>query len=134
MDVWGRLRAGVDAASASAQSVEADYVYAQHSLSATIAKTYLNVIEAKQQSQISRKNVSILTETMRIAQLKYDNDVSSGLDIALVRRDLAIAHEDLLAIEGSRRDTLRSLEVLLGRYPNAATEIPDVLPQLPPQP
>ena len=38
-DVWGRMRAGVSAAQASAQAAEADYVFALHSLISNIAKT-----------------------------------------------------------------------------------------------
>lgn len=131
LDVWGRIHAGVDAAKASAQVAEADYVFAQHSLSANIAKTYLKVIEAKLQAGITRKNLSILKETMRITQVKYDNGISSGQDIALNRANLASAQEQLLEIEGSQRDAMRALEVLLGRYPNASLDIPKVLPDLP---
>lgn len=134
LDVWGRMSAGVNAAEASAQSAEADYVFAQHSLSANIAKTYLKVIEAKQQADIARKNLSILKETMRITQVKYDNGMSSGQDVAVNRANLASAQEQLITIEGSQRDALRALELLLGRYPNATLEIPNVLPTLPPQP
>jgi NodT family efflux transporter outer membrane factor (OMF) lipoprotein len=133
-DVWGRIRAGVSAAEASAQAAEADYVFAQHSLSSNIARTYLQVIEAKLQAGITRKNLSILGETMRIAQVKFDNGVSSGQDIALNRANLASARDQLTAIEGSQRDATRALEVLLGRYPDAALEMPDVLPKLPPPP
>jgi NodT family efflux transporter outer membrane factor (OMF) lipoprotein len=132
--VWGRMRAGVSAAEASAEAAEADYVFAQHSLSANIAKTYLKVIEAKLQADITRKNLSILSETMRIAQVKYDNGISSGQDVALNRANLASAKEQLITIEGSQRDATRALEVLLGRYPDAALEMPDVLPKLPQPP
>jgi NodT family efflux transporter outer membrane factor (OMF) lipoprotein len=133
-DVWGRIRAGVSKAEASAQAAKADYIFAQHSLSANIAKTYLKVIEAKQQSDISRKNLLILKNTMRITQVKYDNGLSSGQDIALNRANLASAQEQLITIEGSRRDALRALELLLGRYPNATLEIENTLLDLPPPP
>ncbi len=134
LDVWRRISAGVSAAQASAQAVGADYVYAQHSLSANIAKTYLKVIEAKLQTEISRKNVSILKETMRITKVKYEYGLSSGQDIALNRTNLASAQEQMIRLEGIQRDALRALELLLGRYPSASLEIPDALPDLPPQP
>ncbi len=133
-DVWGRISAGVEAATASAQAAEADYIFAQHSLSANIAKTYFKVIEAKRQANITRKNLTALEKSMRVTQAKYDNGVSSGQDVALHRANLASAKEQLIDIEGSERDALRALEVLLGRYPNARTEMPDTLPDLPQQP
>jgi len=134
LDIWGRISAGIGAAEASAQAVEADFIFAQHSLSANIAKTYLKVIEAKQQAEITRKNLSILKETMRITQVKYANGLANGQDVAVNRANLASAEEQLTTIEGSQRDAVRALQMLLGRYPDAALELPDVLPDLPPQP
>lgn len=134
LDVWGRMRAGVSSAQAGAQAAEADYLFAQHSLSANIAKTYLKVIEAKLQAGITRHNVQILKKTMRITQIRYDNGLSSGQDIALNRANLASAQETLITLEGSQRNAMRGLEVLLGRYPNASAELPSILPTLPPPP
>ncbi len=134
LDMWGRLRAGVHAADARAVSAQADYIFAQHSLSANIAKTYFKVIEAKLQANITRKNLHILEKTMRITQVKYANGDSSGQDVALNKANLAAAKEQLITIEGSERDALRALEVLLGRYPNATLDIPDMLSDLPPPP
>lgn len=130
-DAWGGLQAGIDAAIANAEATESDYVDAEHSLGANIAKTYFQIIETKQQADVTRKNLSILTETMRVTQVKYDNGVSSGQDIALNKANLAAAQDQLIQIEGGLRDTLRSLEVLLGRYPNATLKTPDALPGLP---
>ena len=134
VDVWGRIGAGVNAAKARAQSAEADYIFAQHSLSANIAKTYFNVIEAKLQANISRKNLTILKKTLRITRVKYDNGLTSAQDVALNRANLASAQEQLTAVEGSGRDAIRALEVLLGRYPNANLDIGKKLPGLPPPP
>lgn len=133
-DVWGRIQSGVNAAEASAQAAEADYIFAQYSLGANIAKTYFKVIEAKQQADIARKNQTILKETMRITQVKYDNGISSAQDVAVNKANLASVQEQLISTEGSERDALRGLEVLLGRYPDAKSELPDVLPHLPAQP
>lgn len=134
LDVWGRIRAGVHAAQTSAQAAQADYIFAQHSLSTNIAKTYFKIIEAKLQADITRKNLAILKKIMRITKVKYDNGLSSAQDLALNRANLASAQEQLVTIEGSQRDAIRALEVLLGRYPNAELDIGGVLPDLPPPP
>ena len=67
-DVWGRIRSGISAAEATAQAAEADYLFARHSLSANIAKSYFKVIETKLQADITRKNVAILKKSMRITE------------------------------------------------------------------
>ncbi|MEE9302943.1 MAG: efflux transporter outer membrane subunit [Thiotrichaceae bacterium] len=131
IDVWGRLSAGVDAATASAQSVEADYTFAQHSLSANIAKSYLKVIETKLQADLTKKNQAILEKTMHITQVRYDNGMTSAQDVAVNKSNLAVIEEQLITLEGSQRDALRALELLLGRYPSASADVPGELPDLP---
>ena len=133
-DVWGRLQAGASGAQASAQAAEADYVFAQHSLSANIAKTYFKVIEAKLQADITRTNLNLLEQGRRITQVKFDNGMSSAQDIALNRAEVASAKERLITIDGAQREAIRALEVLLGRYPSAALDIAKKLPKLPAPP
>lgn len=134
LDVWGRLQAGVDAANANAQVAQADYQYAIHSLSANIAKTYFKVIEAKQQAAITKKNLQLLSKMMQITQVKYDNGIASGQDVAINKANVASAKDQLIELQGAERNALRALELLLGRYPDATSEIPANLPLLPPQP
>jgi len=134
LDVWGRLKAGVDAATANAQSAKADYTYAQQSLSASIAKSYLKVIETKLQTGLTKKNQVILEKTMRITQVRFKNGMTSAQDVAVNKSKLAIIKERLIKLKGSQRDALRALEVLLGRYPSASADIPKVLPNLPSSP
>lgn len=134
IDVWGRIRAGYDAAVTSAEAIEADYRYAQHSLSGSIARGYLLALEAAKQAELTRQNIGLLERILAIAEFKYENGAVTIQDVALARSDLATARENLANIEGSRRDALRSLEVLIGRYPNAQVELSSRLPTLPPAP
>lgn len=134
VDIWGRIRAGAQSAQASAQAVEADYRFAQHSLAATTALAYFTVIEANLQTDIAREIVKILEETLRIVKFRYENDMVSSQDLALVRSDLASARERLTTSEGSYRDALRALELLLGRYPSAELAVRKTLPDVPPPP
>ena len=133
-DVWGRIRAGVRSAQAAAQAVEADYRYSQHSLAATTAHAYFTVIEANLQKGIARETVEILEETIRIVGIQHKNGLVSSQDVALMRSDLASARERLTATEGSYRDVVRALELILGRYPSAELATRRSLPGVPPQP
>lgn len=134
LDVWGRVRAGARGAAASAQAVEADYRYAQHSLAAATARAYFTAIEANLQTNNERATVEVLKETLRIVNVKYENGIGSSQDVALARSDLATARERLTTAEGSYRDALRALEILLGRYPSAELAVRKLLPDIPPPP
>ena len=134
IDIWGRIRAGYDAAVDSAEVAKSDYIFAQHSLSASIARGYVLAIEATLQLDVTQRDMSLLERILKIAEFKYENDEATLQDVALTRSDLAAAKDRLVNIEGSQRDALRSLEVLIGRYPNANIDLPETLPTRPPPP
>ncbi len=134
VDMWGRLRSGQQAALASAEAATADFRYSQHSLSAAVVKAYLTAIEATLQADIAKENLKALTETLRIVKVKYDNGQSSAQDLALTRSDLANANDSIITIDASKREALRALEVLLGRYPSAELKTSLQLPDVPPLP
>lgn len=130
LDLWGRVRSGSQAAAASVEAAEADFKYTQHSLAATAVKAYLIVVESSLQVEVTRDILESLLETLRIVELRYENGLASSLDLSLTRSDLASARERLTTIEGSQREALRALEVLLGRYPSAELDVEDTLPNI----
>lgn len=133
-DLWGRISAGQQAAIASAQAAAADYKYAQHSLAAATSKAYFIAIEAGQQAAILQRTLSSLEETLRIVNVQYTNGLASAQDLALTKSDLASTREQLITLEASRREALRALEVLLGRYPEGDITVSSLLPRLPAMP
>ena len=133
-DLWGRLRAGRRGAVASAEAAQADLRYARHSLAAAVARGYFLAIEAGLQENVTKETVAALEETLRIVNLRYEEGMVSAQDLALTRSDLATAREGLATVEGSLRDALRALEILLGRYPGAELDVEKTLPPLPSEP
>ncbi len=134
LDVWGRILSGQRAAAATAESVEADYRFSQYSLAAAVANAYFLAIEAGLLEDVTRQSIDALTETNRIVAVRYDNGFGSSQDLALAKSDLAAARSALAAAEGARREALRALEVLLGRYPGADLTVRASLPPTPPTP
>ena len=134
LDVWGRIRSGQQAATSSAEAAEADYTYAQHSLAAGVARAYFGAINAEQQVQIANDIVEALTETQRIVQVQYDNGLASAQDLALAKANLATSSDTLESGKASRDAALRSLEVLIGRYPSTSLLVGSRLPAKPADP
>ena len=134
LDVWGRIRAGNQAAVLSAEAAEADYIYSQYSLAAAVARGYFLAIEAGRQADTVQNTLDALNETDRIVSVQFEFGLATSQDVALSRSDLARTKASLIAAQGSQRDALRSLEVLLGRYPAADLELRTDLPNVPPPP
>ena len=133
-DLWGRIRAGNQAAVLSAEAAEADYVYSQYSLAAAVARAYFLAIEAGRQAETVQNTLNALNETDRIVGVQFEFGLATSQDVALSRSDLARTKASLVAAQGSQRDALRALEVLLGRYPAADLSVRQDLPNVPPAP
>lgn len=133
-DVWGRIRSDKQSATATFESTQADFRFAQYALAANVAISYLLAIEAVRQEAITQSTVDALKETDRIVNLRFENGLSSAQDRALSRSELATAEDLLEDIQGGKRDAFRSLELLLGRYPNAEVDLPADLPAQPAPP
>lgn len=131
LDLWGRIRSGNQAAAQSVIAAEADYKFAQYSIAANVALAYFAAIEASQQLAIAQKSIDTLLETNRIVNVQYENGVGDKQNVALAEADLASAQDGLASSKGARRDAIRSLELLLGRYPEAELKVSQDLPALP---
>lgn len=134
LDVWGRIRAGNQAAVLSAEAAEADYIYSQYSLAAAVARAYFLAIEADRQAETVQNTLDALNETDRIVGVQFEFGMATSQDVALSRSDLARTKASLIAAQGSQRDALRALEVLLGRYPAAELQVRRDLPAVPAAP
>ena len=134
LDVWGRVRANRNAAAYSVASVEADYVFAQYSLAASVAQTYFLVIESALQEAVAQKNFDALTETARIVGAQRELGAADAYDESLARSNLASARATLAQSAGAKRLARRALEVLVGRYPADALATRTELPAVPPLP
>lgn len=134
LDVWGRIRSGLQAASESAEAAEADYKYAQISVSAAVARAYFAAINAQQQAFISAEIVEALSETDRIVQVRHENGLASAQDVALAKGNLASANDSFATANAAKDNALRALELLLGRYPSAELLVGSALPGKPSEP
>ncbi len=130
-DIWGRISTGKRSALASAQAAEADFRFAQYSLAASTIIAYITIIDAKTQTDIANESLGILKETLRVVDVRLQNGIGSAQDLALAKSDLALAREQIVTSEGAKRDSLRALEILLGRYPDASFMVNNQLPNTP---
>ncbi len=131
-DVWGRVRAGVEAAEAGLEASVADFEFARQSLVAQTAKTWFGAIQARQQEALAREGVGLFEEIVKIVEVKERVGKAAPQDLSLARADLASAQEALRKIQTASDQIVRGLEVLLGRYPSGELETADALGAVPP--
>ncbi|MEM6494476.1 MAG: TolC family protein [Pseudomonadota bacterium] len=133
-DLWGRVRAGRNAAYASAEAVEADFRFAQYSLAAAVAQSYFGVIEADLQIDVAQRTYRSYEEIERVVRARVREGYADEQDLRTAASDLASVRESLENAIGAKRSAIRALEILLGRYPATRLEGADQLPFTPPAP
>lgn len=130
-DLWGRLRYARNAAQDSATAVAADFAYARQSLAASVAKTWFTATLAGVQRRQTASMAATAGQLVDLAEQRRRVGVGSEQEVAAARSQegsLADAVEQLRLVE---MQTVRALELLLGRYPAAELAARADLPALP---
>ncbi len=132
VDVWGKLRAGAQAADVSLQATVLDIEYARMSLAAQVAKSWFLATELRQQVALATETVDILDQLTRLVETKQQVGQVSMQDVYLARAERDRAQDALRQAVGGRTQAQRTLEILVGRYPSAEIEGADELRPTPP--
>jgi len=137
-DLWGRVRAGVEASVADAQAVEMERRSAQSSLAARVCKAWFNLCEANQQNQLASEAHEVRVRTVESIRSKFElalaGEGGNASDLRLAETDIATSLANKAQREGEVEAAKRQLELLLGRYPSGIIGGKMTLPKLPPRP
>ncbi|MBF0109857.1 MAG: TolC family protein [Magnetococcales bacterium] len=117
IDLWRRLSLNRDVAQAELKGAEAEWCGARFSLAANVARGWFRVVELEGQIQQAGHNLDLLDQSLKIIEERYRGGLTTPLDLRLARTDRAQGEEQLAA-RGMEWDAAqRTLETLLGRYP-----------------
>ncbi len=132
IDVWGRVRYSVRGAKAKYAASEADFAYARQSLAALVAKSWFLATEATLQREVASDMVDAAAKLLDLAQQRLRIGAGNELDVTNARLNLETYRDNLRQLDLAREQALRSLELLVGRYPAAALAAATQLGALPP--
>jgi NodT family efflux transporter outer membrane factor (OMF) lipoprotein len=118
-DLWGRLRYGRNATEATYASVQADYEFGRQSLAAAVARGWFTATETWLQLGIADDAVGAATELVTLAEVRWQVGAGSEQDVALARANLSTLQDAARQVRLAHSQSLRALELLLGRYPAA---------------
>ena len=130
-DLWGRIRYGRNAAQADYASAKADFQFGRQSLAATVAKSWFTASETSLQLAIAGDMVKSAQELLTLAEKRQQVGPGSEQDVALARANLGNFQDTAKQVQLAHEQTLRALELLLGRYPAAELASRSDLPELP---
>jgi len=127
LDLWGRVRAGREAAQLQYASAELDIEYARQSIAALVAKSWFLATEARLQKATGEDMMRSAERIVGLAQDRVRVGKGDEYDVTLAQASLQTYRDAVQQLDLSYRQALRALEALIGRYPAAAVDVP---PQL----
>jgi NodT family efflux transporter outer membrane factor (OMF) lipoprotein len=131
VDLWGRVRSGRAAATFDARAAIADYEFARQSMAAAVAKNWFLATEAGLQAELARETIREGEELVRLAEARSRIGVGSDEDVFVARATVGSYRDVVRQIELAREQSIRALELLMGRYPAAAAVVTPTLPAQP---
>ncbi|HQR72804.1 MAG TPA: TolC family protein, partial [Burkholderiaceae bacterium] len=131
LDLWGRIRAGRAASKAQFVSAELDAEFARQSITALVAKGWFLATEARLQKSLAEDMVVAAERQLGLAQDRLRVGVGDEYDVTQARASLASYQDSVRSLDLAFQQALRSLELLVGRYPAAALGVPPHLAPMP---
>jgi NodT family efflux transporter outer membrane factor (OMF) lipoprotein len=116
-DVWGRLRAGVTAASASAQASAADLAAARLSAQGEVATDYLQLRSVDAARALLATTIEGYQRVLTITRNRFNVGIVPHSDVYQAETQLASAQSDDLNLARQRAQLEHAIAVLVGKTP-----------------
>lgn len=135
LDLWGRIRAGVQAEEYNAEAVLRDYQAAAMTISAEIANTWYQLLTARRQIELIDEQIQTNEDIVKLIRARFAGGQIRAVDILRQEQLLESTRDQKIIYETNRELLENRLAVLLGRPPQNIQDFrPGVLPELPPLP
>jgi NodT family efflux transporter outer membrane factor (OMF) lipoprotein len=115
LDVWGRIRRGVESSRATAEAGQADLESARLSAHALLAQDYFQLRALDAQKAILERAVADFEHVLEITKNRYAAGVASPADVLQAQSQLESTRAQSLDIGVSRSQTEHAIAVLVGK-------------------
>lgn len=134
-DIWGKLRRGLEADTASAQASLADLAAMQLSLQSELVQNYLQLRVIDEQKRLLEATVDAYQRSLTLTQNQYRAGIAGRDTVAQAQTQLKSTQADLIDLAWQRAQFENAIAVLMGQAPAdfnlaASTSIP-ALPAIP---
>lgn len=120
LDIWGKLSAAQKQANLNYLAAKANYEQNRQTLVANVVTSWFDWIAAKQLLALYEQRVKNAQQNLDIIESGYQQGINAALDVYLSRNELNTELSNLAQQQATQIQATRSLERLLGRYPDAS--------------
>lgn len=134
LDLFGRVRRGVEASRAQIGAAEASLRDAQVIVAAEITRTYFELRGAQQRLDVARRNVANQRSTYQLTAVRLEAGRGTELDTSRAQAQVSATLAGIAPLEAAVARSIHRLGVLTGREPHALharLAAPGELPALP---
>ena len=136
LDLFGRVRRGIEAGRAETAASAADLRALQVAIAGEVARTYVDLRGTQERLRVARANRDNQQRTLVLVQARLDAGAGTDFDTARARAQLDTTASRIPALDARQQVAMHRLAVLVGRDPTAlvdalAAQAP--LPALPPR-
>ena len=136
LDLFGRVRRGIEAGRAQAAASAADLRALQVAIAGEVARTYVELRGTQERLRVARANRDNQQRTLELVDARLVAGVGTDFDTARARAQLETTASRIPALEAQEQVAMHRLAVLSGRDPTALVALlspPAPLPSLPPR-
>ncbi|GAA3911756.1 efflux transporter outer membrane subunit [Luteimonas lutimaris] len=119
LDLFGRIRRGVEAGRAGTAASAADLAAAQVAIVGEVARTYFDLRGLQERLRVAQENAGNQRETLRLVDARLDAGRGTDFDTARARAQLETTAARIPALEAQVAFDMHRLAVLVGRTPDA---------------
>ncbi|MDP0489506.1 MAG: TolC family protein [Verrucomicrobiota bacterium JB023] len=135
VDLWGRIQSSIAAENYRRQATLEDYQTAALSLSAEVALTWFQLLEAREQVKLIEGQIETNKQVVQSLEARFVQGQGRGVDILRQRQLLEATRERLTVAELQEEVLANQLSVYLGSAPGTAKlPMTSGLPALPRKP
>ena len=117
IDLFGRVRRGVESARAEAGAAKADLRDAQVTIAAEVARNYLELRGAQARLAVANRNLGTQRETVRLTKVRFDAGAGSPIDVASAQARLNATEAAIPSLITAEKRANYRLCVLIGKRP-----------------
>jgi NodT family efflux transporter outer membrane factor (OMF) lipoprotein len=121
LDVWGRIRRGVESNRAAAQASAGDLEAARLSFQAELAQDYFQLRTLDAQKQLLDETVSAFEKFLKLTQDRFASGVASQADVVQAQTQLKTTQAQAIDLDVQRAQLEHAIAILMGQAPSSFT-------------
>lgn len=118
IDLWGRVRRGLESARADAAATLAAFQNVMLTLQADVAQNYFSLRALDIEIATLERSVQLRNEQLSIVTTRFETGLGRELDVARARTELAITEAEVAAVTRRRVELENALAILTGQQPS----------------